>query len=187
MVRHDQDGLHVRETVLVPELGTRITDHRGKQRASRILTYLLCIQVYAMFELWVKVVPNRIMHSLAYIQISGLPSLLGWFWTRISCFKMGAQIKCSSWFEPFGEQQQRKKVQQKENELKDTLKPPTPVQQPLKIWRKTLQWLFFLHMPKSFRILSTLSLTAQQMLVPHPWNACCGGIGDFSKSKYLSI
>jgi len=80
----------------------------------------------------------------------------------------------------------KNKLKQKESELKETLKPPNPVQQPLpKYEGKALQWLFFLHMPKPFRVLSTLSLTAQQMLVPHPWNACCGGIDGLQEVKIL--
>lgn len=60
--------------------------------------------------------------------------------------------------------------------LEATLRAPSPVCQPLpKAESNALQWLFFLHMPPIFRVLSTLSLTGQQMLVPRPWKALCDG------------
>jgi hypothetical protein len=62
------------------------------------------------------------------------------------------------------------------SKLKGTLWAPKSVCQPLPRGEsKALIWLFFLYMPKTYRVLSTLSFSGQQMLVPRPWNAECEG------------
>jgi hypothetical protein len=64
----------------------------------------------------------------------------------------------------------------REGTLKTVLKAPSPVCQPLPRGdSRALRWLFFLHMSSSLRVLATLSFTGQQMLMPRPWTAACGG------------
>jgi hypothetical protein len=67
-------------------------------------------------------------------------------------------------------------VNAKEREITEAEKAPPPVIQPLPSSDdKALKILFFLYMSDEFKTLSRLSLVAQQLLVPRPWVALCGG------------
>lgn len=61
--------------------------------------------------------------------------------------------------------------------LTEAERAPDPVIQPLPSDKSlALKVLFTLHMPKTFRMLSRLSFTAQQLLLPRPWeNSVSGG------------
>jgi hypothetical protein len=67
-------------------------------------------------------------------------------------------------------------VDEKNREIVEAEKAPPPVIQPLPANDdKALKILFFLYISEEFEILSRLSLVAQQLLVPKPWKAQCGG------------
>lgn len=67
-------------------------------------------------------------------------------------------------------------VKKKKNRIANAEKAPPPVIQPLPSNDdKALKVLFFLYMSEEFKILSELSLVAQQLLVPRPWRSQCGG------------
>ena len=67
-------------------------------------------------------------------------------------------------------------VNAKNGEITEAEKAPPPVIQPLPSSDdKALKILFFLYMSDEFKTLSRLSLVAQQLLVPRPWVALCGG------------
>jgi len=71
--------------------------------------------------------------------------------------------------------------------LDAVLRAPSPVCQPLPSGESSARrWLFFLHMPSSFRVLSTLSITGQQMLVPRPWKAECNGPDGTEEADVLA-
>eukprot|EP00956_Cyclotella_meneghiniana_P007276 scaffold9913_cov36-Cyclotella_meneghiniana.AAC.15 len=60
--------------------------------------------------------------------------------------------------------------------LKSALQAPPPVIQPLpKEKSKAMPIVFFLYMPPMFQLLSRFSFTAQQLLIPTPWNSAFGG------------
>jgi hypothetical protein len=61
-------------------------------------------------------------------------------------------------------------VRRIQNELSSKRSQPLPRDE-----GRSLRWLFFLTMPECFQVLLTLSLTAQQMLVPRPWRVRCRG------------
>lgn len=69
------------------------------------------------------------------------------------------------------------KINSTNRKIEEAEKPPVPVIQPLPQNKtKAMKVLFFLHMPSEFRNLSRLSYTAQQLLIPKPWNNnFCGG------------
>ena len=57
-------------------------------------------------------------------------------------------------------------------DLQNTLRAPPPVIQPLPKNRDlAMPIIFFLYMPRLFQMLSRLSFTAQQLLIPTPWNS----------------
>lgn len=59
----------------------------------------------------------------------------------------------------------------KNEALRTALKSPPPVIQPLpKDKDRAMPIIFFLYMPRVFKLLSRLSFTAQQLLIPTPWN-----------------
>lgn len=65
------------------------------------------------------------------------------------------------------------RVNNKKEEIKAAEKAPPPVLQPLPEDRsKALKVLFFLYMPTEMEILSRLTFTAQQLLIPRPFQAC---------------
>jgi hypothetical protein len=79
------------------------------------------------------------------------------------------------------------KIMNSKRHLAATLKAPQSVCQPLpRGVSESLRWLFFLHMPDTYRVLSTLSFTGQQMLVPRPWNAECDGPDGTKSIKVAS-
>ena len=70
----------------------------------------------------------------------------------------------------------KNKISVCERDLESVLMAPSPVCQPLpREESNALRWLFFLYKPLNFRVLSTLSFTGQQMLLPRPWEAECDG------------
>ena len=61
----------------------------------------------------------------------------------------------------------RERLRNVEYQLQEALRPPAPVLQPLpQSESQAMRVLFFLHMPDHFQLLSRMSLTAQQMLLP---------------------
>ena len=65
----------------------------------------------------------------------------------------------------------RSEIKTGNNELRNVLKAPKPVIQPLpKNQSDAMKVLFFLHMPELFQHLSCLSMSAAQSLIPKPWN-----------------
>jgi hypothetical protein len=73
-------------------------------------------------------------------------------------------------------------VKKKEREIVNAERAPLPVIQPLpRSDHNALKVLFFLYMSEEFKILSQLSLVAQQLLVPRPWEAQCGGQDGIQK------
>jgi hypothetical protein len=73
----------------------------------------------------------------------------------------------------------RSLVNRKEAEVEEAEKAPPPVIQPLPSNDdKALKILYFMNMSDEFKVLSRLSLIAQQLLVPRPWEARCGGQED---------
>ena len=73
-------------------------------------------------------------------------------------------------------------VDVKKQEIENAEKAPPPVIQPLPSNDdKALVVLFFLYMSREFKILSRLSLVAQQLLVPKPWVSYCGGQDGIQK------
>jgi len=79
-------------------------------------------------------------------------------------------------------QSQYSAIQGLESQLRSAEASPPPVIQPLPAHADTdLQWLFFLHMPKLFQVLSRFSFLAQQMLLPSV-EACHGEWSKMSES-----
>ena len=73
-------------------------------------------------------------------------------------------------------------VNWKKKEIEKAEEAPPPVVQPLPNNEdKAFKVLFFLYMSKEFQHLSRLSFTAQQLLVPRPWTARCGGPDGIDK------
>lgn len=72
--------------------------------------------------------------------------------------------------------------------LKSALKAPLPVIQPLpRDENNAMPIIFFLYMPPVFQLLSRFSLTAQQLLIPKPWNSVWGGPEGTNKSDISSL
>lgn len=64
----------------------------------------------------------------------------------------------------------------KKSNLKGALAAPSPVYQPLPQEKSNaMPIIFFLYMPPVFQLLSRLSFTAQQLMLPRPWAAAWGG------------
>lgn len=67
-------------------------------------------------------------------------------------------------------------ISRKNASLTSALKAPSPVIQPLpKEKHKAMPIIFFLYMPPVFQLLSRFSFTAQQLLLPTPWDSAWGG------------
>ena len=67
-------------------------------------------------------------------------------------------------------------LSRKNESLTSALKAPSPVIQPLpKEKHKAMPIIFFLYMPQVFQLLSRFSFTAQQLLLPTPWDSAWGG------------
>ena len=79
-------------------------------------------------------------------------------------------------------------ISYKNSQLQTTLKAPPPVIQPLpKDKHRAMPIIFFLYMPPVCQTLSRFSFSAQQLLIPTPWDQVWSGVDGCEKSDITSL
>ena len=155
------------------DANTRVNEHwervQGKKRLAKRLRTELGSLEYTLDQAEHKERKARDMYNCS---------------SRRYGFEYDELKKCTKWSKNL-----RLQIDGKKTEIEEAERSPAPVIQPLpKNREKAMKVLFFLHMPDNFRALARLTFTAQQLLIPSPWNCDIGGAdGTDSFDAFSSV